>query len=165
MSMIYKNGKFYKLVEVNPKTEKSVYSILKSILKKQNMSEKQKDFNASSLAPNDIEGDTIPILLYSSLSPEPFSAYGNIGHCIPDSFGPFKTSFFRIEHLKDRSFTCLSLLRPLNENGHLADSILDTYQFEKTDFTIKIETKIISIIQCASQKLIDRELLEIEQKF
>ncbi|MCQ6282344.1 hypothetical protein [Bacillus sp. EB600] len=40
------------------------------------MSAKQKDFNAGLLAPNDIEVDTIPILLYSSLSSESFSAYG-----------------------------------------------------------------------------------------
>ena len=56
-------------------------------------------------------------------------------------------------------------MRPLNENGQLADSILETYRLEKTDFCIEIKLEEISIIQCASQKLVNRELLMIEQKF
>ena len=82
-----------------------------------------------------------------------------------DAYEPFKTSFFRIEDVNNSSFACSSLLRPLDEKGRLADSILDTYQLQKTDFTTQIEFKNISVIQCASQKMVDRDLLEIEQKF
>ncbi len=95
----------------NNTTDTSVYSILKSILKKQNTRENQMELEVNFLAPNDLDGDTIPILLYSSVSAEPFSVYGNIGHCLPDLFGPFKTSFFRIEEVKNSSYI-FSLLRP-----------------------------------------------------
>lgn len=165
--MCYKNGKIYELKEINRKNhsrDTCIYSILQSILQKQNKPEKQKEFEDSFLPPNDREGDTIPILLYSSSSAEPFSVYGNIGDCLPDSFGAFKTNFFRIEKLNGNSFTC-SLLRPLNEDGQLADSILSTYRLEKTDFHIEIKLENFLNIQCASPKLVNRELLIVEQKF
>lgn len=161
MDIVFRNGELYQIEKIDGSLRKkkmSVYLVLKSILEKQNG---QNDL----FAPNDLEGDTVPIILYSSLSPEPFSAYGNIGHFIPDKYGPFKTHFFRLEQIKTPSFATFSLLRPLKENGKPADSILDTYQLVKTEFTIEIETKSISVIQCASQKLVDRDLLEIEQKF
>lgn len=161
MDIVFRNGELYKIEKIDGSIRRkkmSVYLIFKSILERQNPPE-------DLFAPNDIEGDTIPILLYSSSSPDPFSAYGNIGSFVSDSYGPFKTSFFCIEEVKNSSFACLSLLRPLDEKGRLSESILDTYQLQKTDFTIEIEFKNISVIQCASQKLVDRDLYEIEQKF
>lgn len=168
MAIILKNGKFFELKEIKRNIwgkDTSVYSILKSILEKQNLAKKQVENNETIPSPSDIEGDTIPILLYSSFSAEPLTVYGNIGHCLHNSCGPFKTSFFRIEELINNSFACLSLMCPLDESGELADSILNTYSLEKTKFRIEAQLENILMVQCASPKLVNRELVTIEQKF
>ena len=54
-------------------------------------------------------------------------------------------------------------MRSLDESGELADSILNAYRLEKTEFFIEVREYFI--IQRSSSKLVNREILMVEQKF
>lgn len=104
--------------------------------------------------------ETIPLVLYSSATFEPYFALG----IISTSEYPFRTCFFRIEDLIN-SFVCLSLLRPLDVEGNCIDTIGIPYRLEKTNIKVIVSIQSFCGIQCASPKLVNRQTIIIQQKW
>lgn len=102
--------------------------------------------------------ETIPFILYSSATAEPYFTFGTT-----TSQSLFRTCFFRIEDLID-SNVALSLLRPFDIEGNCLDTIHIPYRLEKTNIKVIVSIQEFSGIQCISPKLIDRQSIIVEQK-
>lgn len=103
--------------------------------------------------------DTIPIILYTSMTIEPYFAYGTTS-LLQESF---KTCFFRIEKINGLCVH-LSLLLPVDEEGDYIDGRCVPYRFEKTNSKVILSTKDVCAIQCINPKLVNRQIIIIEQK-
>jgi hypothetical protein len=103
--------------------------------------------------------ETIPFILYSSATSEPYFTFGTT----QTSQSPFRTCFFRVEDLID-SVVSLSLLRPIDIEGNCLDTIHIPYRLEKTNIKVIVSIHEFSGIQCISPKLIDRQSIIVEQK-
>jgi hypothetical protein len=103
--------------------------------------------------------ETIPFILYSSATVEPYFAFG----IASTSQYPFRTCFFRIEDLIN-SFVYLSLLRPLDVEGNCIETFGIPYRLEKTSINVIASIQDFCSIQCISPKLVDRQIIIIGQK-
>lgn len=107
----------------------------------------------------DVLPETIPIVLYSYSTLEPYYAYGITS--TPEC--PLKTCFFRIENL-NKSVIHLSLLRPLDEEENYIDTICIPHRLEKTNLKVTVPIKDFCAVQCISPKLVNRRIIIVEQK-
>ncbi|MGE7622604.1 CotY/CotZ family spore coat protein [Viridibacillus sp. NPDC096237] len=103
--------------------------------------------------------ETIPFILYSSATAEPYFTFGTT----TTSQSLFRTCFFRIEDIIDSNVS-LSLLRPIDIEGNCLDTIHNPYRLEKTNIKVIVSIQELSGIQCISPKLIDRQSIIVEQK-
>lgn len=103
--------------------------------------------------------ETIPCILYSSATAEPYFTFGTT----TTSQSLFRTCFFRIEDLIDSNVS-LSLLRPIDIEGNCLDTVYNPYRLEKTNIKVTVSIQEFSGIQCISPKLIDRQSIIVEQK-
>ncbi|MGE7836161.1 CotY/CotZ family spore coat protein [Viridibacillus arvi] len=103
--------------------------------------------------------ETIPFILYSAATAEPYFTFGTT----TTSQSLFRTCFFRIEDLIDSNVS-LSLLRPFDIEGNCLDTIHIPYRLEKTNIKVIVSIHEFSGIQCISPKLIDRQSIIVEQK-
>lgn len=130
----------------------NIRSILKSIHETQN-SAKLTIFQG-------ILHETIPIVLYSSSTLEPYSAFGMTSN----SQTTFRTHFFRIERLEN-SLVHLSLLFPMNIEGDYIDAQRNTYRLEKTKNNVIASIQDFCSIQCVDPKLVNRPNVIIGDKW
>ena len=104
--------------------------------------------------------ETIPIILYSSATFEPYFSFG-----ITSTLQfPFRTFFFRIEDLTDFSVQ-LSLLRPLDIEGNCIDTIDIPYRLERTNRKVIASIQCFCGIQCISPKLVNRQSIIVGDKW
>ncbi|WP_227938068.1 CotY/CotZ family spore coat protein [Alkalihalobacillus deserti] len=107
---------------------------------------------------------TIPIILLNK-NLKPFEAFGNIGDLQNDCYGCFKTNIFKIiEFGKSSGCGKLLMLRPIDENGCLANTICETFRLEKTPFSVDVDFNCFCAIQHLSRSLVNRPLPFIEHK-
>ncbi len=116
--------------------------------------------NANSPIFQGILQETIPLILYSSTTFEPYIAFG----ITSTSQSPFRTCFFRIEDLIN-SFVYLSLLRPLDVEGNCIDTVGIPYRLEKTNIKVIAPIQNFCSIQCINPKLVNRPIIIIGQKY
>lgn len=98
--------------------------------------------------------ETIPFVLYSRETTEPFFAFG----CKAGSQSLFKTCFFRIEKVVD-SCLHLSLLHPTDVEGSCFKNTGIPYRLKKTNSKVIVDLEIFCGIQCISPKLINRKVI------
>jgi hypothetical protein len=104
--------------------------------------------------------ETIPIILYSSATFEPYVAFG-----FTSTFQlPFRTIFFRVEDLTNSSVQ-LSLLRPLDIVGNYIDTIETPYRLEKTNWKVIASIQCFCSIQCISPILVNRQSIIVGDKW
>lgn len=103
--------------------------------------------------------ETIPIVLYSSATFEPYFAFG----ITSTSESPFRTCFFRIEDLIN-SFVSLSLFRPLDVEGNCIDTIGIPYRLEKTNIKVIASIQDFCSIQCINPILVNRRIIITGEK-
>ncbi|NYF25049.1 CotY/CotZ family spore coat protein [Sporosarcina sp. JAI121] len=104
--------------------------------------------------------ETIPFILYSSATVEPYFAIG----ITSASQIPFRTCFFRIEDLTNSSVQ-LSLLRPFDVEGNCIDTIDTPYRLERTNSKVMISIQCFCSIQCISPKLVNRQSIIVGHKW
>ena len=104
--------------------------------------------------------ETIPIILYSSATFEPYFSLGTTSTL---QF-PFRTCFFRIEDLTNSSAK-LSLLRPLDIEGNCIDTIDTLYRLERTNRKVIVSLRCFCIIQCISPKFVNRQHIIVGDKW
>ena len=104
--------------------------------------------------------ETIPIILYSSATFEPYFSLGTTSTL---QF-PFRTCFFRIEDLTNSSAK-LSLLRPLDIEGNSIDTIDTLYRLERTNSKVIVSIQCFCSIQCISPKLVNRQSITVGDKW
>ncbi len=105
-----------------------------------------------------------PIMLFSK-DFTPFIAFGNVGDVEDDCHGCFETSVFKVEDIcKNSCCGKLSLLRPIDENGCLANSICEIFRLEETDFCVEVDFHCFCAIQRLSMSLVNRPLGGIHPK-
>ena len=104
--------------------------------------------------------ETIPIILYSSATFEPYFSFGITS---PLRL-PFRTFFFRIEDLTNFSVQ-LSLLRPLDLEGNCIDTIDIPYRLERTNRKVITSIKCFCSIQCINPKLVNRQSIIVGDKW
>ncbi|MET3659063.1 CotY/CotZ family spore coat protein [Sporosarcina psychrophila] len=129
-----------------------VKSTLKTIFETQN--------NAKLPIFKGILQETIPLILYSSATVEPYFACG----ITPTIQFPFRTCFFRIEDLTNSSVQ-LSLLRPLDVEGNCIDTIDNPYRLERTNIKVIKPIRFFCSIQCISPELVNRQIIIIGHKW
>ncbi|MBM6618230.1 CotY/CotZ family spore coat protein [Bacillus suaedaesalsae] len=112
----------------------------------------------SSLLAKLIKVDTLPFMLFTE-SNGPLELVGferksnGISH--------FKTSFFRIEDIDEE--TCcakISLLRPLDFQGCIVDSICDVARLERTRICTEIDVNCFCAVQCLDVDLLRSIVIE-----
>jgi hypothetical protein len=123
-----------------------VKSILKTIFETQN--------KAKLPAFQGIFPETIPFILYSSETIEPFFAYG----IAPKSLVSFRTCFFCIDSLTS-SCVHLTLLLPSDVEGSYLDTTCMPFRLKKTNSTVIVSLKNFCGIQCVSPKLVNRKII------
>jgi hypothetical protein len=104
--------------------------------------------------------ETIPIILYSFATFEPYFSFGSTSTL---QFS-FKTCFFRIEDLTNSSAQ-LSLLRPLDIEGNCIDTIDTLYRLERTNSKVIAPIQCFCSIQCISPKLVNRQSITVGDKW
>jgi hypothetical protein len=129
-----------------------VKSTLKTIFETQN--------NAKLPIFQGILQETIPFILFSSATVEPYFAFG----ITPTSQFPFRTCFFRIEDITNSSVQ-LSLLCPLDVEGNCIDTIDTPYRLERTNIKVITSIQCFCSIQCISPKLLNRQSIIIGDKW
>ncbi|MFX3673827.1 MAG: CotY/CotZ family spore coat protein [Paenisporosarcina sp.] len=103
--------------------------------------------------------ETIPIILYSTDSLEPFSAFG----IAPTSQSSFRTCFFRIEYLSSTTIH-LSLLHPTDVEDNYLDTTCSPFRLKKTKSTVIVSLQCLCGIQCISPKLVNRRIIISSEK-
>ena len=136
------------------KSINNIKSIMKTIQETQN--------SAKLTVFQGILQETIPIVLYSSSTLEPYSAFGMTSN----SQTTFRTHFFRIERLEN-SLVYLSLLFPMNVEGDYIDAQRNsnTYRLEKTKNNVIVSIQDFCSIQCIDPKLVNRTNIIIGDKW
>ena len=98
--------------------------------------------------------ETIPFILYSSETIEPFIAYATS----PSSHVPFRTCFFCIENLTNTTVH-LSLLLPSDVEGSYLETTCMPFRLKKTNSSVIVSLKNFCGIQCVSPKLVNRKVI------
>ena len=104
--------------------------------------------------------ETIPIILYSSATFEPYFSFGITSNL---QFS-FRTIYFRIEDLTNSSVQ-LSLLRPLDIEGNCIDTIDTPFRLERTNRKVIASIQCFCGIQCISPKLVNRQSIIVGDKW
>lgn len=104
--------------------------------------------------------DTIPIVFNSSVSTEPYFAYG----ITSTRQTSFRTCFFRVEDLV-HSIVHLSLLYPFDIEGNYSDTMRMPYGLEKTLINVFVSIQDLCSIQCINPNLINRQSIIIGDKW
>ena len=104
--------------------------------------------------------ETIPIILYSSATFEPYFSFDTTSTLQI----PFRTCFFRIEDLTNSSVQ-LSLLRPLDIEGNCNDTLETLYRLERTSSKVIASIHCFCSIQCINPKLINRQSITVGDKW
>lgn len=117
----------------------------------------------SSLIAKLFKVDTLPFMLFSDderpleLSAYEFNRTSNIAK-------PFHTSFFRIESInEDTCCATISLLRPIDIHGYIADNLCNVARLEKTKICKEIDLSCYCAVQCLDVDLMKK--IEIEPKW
>lgn len=104
--------------------------------------------------------ETIPIVLYTSSTYEPYFTYG----ITSTSQVSFRTRFFRIEDIVN-SLVYLSLLYPMDVEGNYIDTMHDPYRLEKTNTIVNASISNFCSVQCIDPKLVNRLSINIGDKW
>ncbi|WP_419961147.1 CotY/CotZ family spore coat protein [Psychrobacillus sp. BM2] len=104
--------------------------------------------------------ETIPIVLYTSTTYEPFFAYG----ITSTSQVSYRTRFFRIENIVN-SLVYLSLLCPMDVEGNYTDTKHVPYRLEKTNTIVIASIQNFCSVQCIDPKLVNRLSINIGDKW
>jgi hypothetical protein len=106
----------------------------------------------------------IPIILFSK-DFTLFKSFGNIGDIEDDCFGCFETMVFKVEEFcKTSCCGKLSLLRPIDENGCIAESVCEIFRLEETDFCVEVDFHCFCSLQRLSMALVNRPFGGIHPK-
>ncbi|TQR18707.1 CotY/CotZ family spore coat protein [Psychrobacillus vulpis] len=103
-----------------------------------------------------VNTDTIPFFLITKKG-DPLS-FNDTKEC-------FETSYFRIESVDpEKCCTTISLLRPLDIEGRISNSICDVVRLEKTSTCKEVDLTCICAIQLLDTELLRRKII-IEPKW
>lgn len=104
--------------------------------------------------------ETIPIVLFSTSTYEPYFAYG----ITSNSQAEFRTRFFRIEDIVNE-LVYLSLLYPMDVEGNYIDTMRVPYRLEKTNIIVNASIENFCSVQCIDPKLVNRKSIIIGDKW
>lgn len=127
-------------------------SILKTIYETQN--------KAKLVIFKGILHETIPIVLFTTTTYEPYLAYGTTS----SSQTEFRTRFFRIEDIVNQ-LVYLSLLCPMDVEGNYLDTMRIPYRLEKTKIIVSASLQNFCSVQCIDPKLVNRLSINIGDKW
>ncbi|WP_391206836.1 CotY/CotZ family spore coat protein [Psychrobacillus sp. L4] len=100
--------------------------------------------------------DTIPFFLITKTG-DPLS--------LIDTDESFETNYFRIESIdREKCCTTISLLRPLDIEGNLSNSLCDVVRLEKTSTCKVVDLSCVCAIQPLDTELLTRKII-IEPKW
>lgn len=117
----------------------------------------------SSLLAKILKVDTLPFMLLTE-NKGPLELVGFEKNHYPGGISHFQTSFFRIESIEEKKCCAkISLLRPLDIHGHIAESICDVARLERTKICTEIDLECVCAVQCLDVDLLKK--IEIEPKW